>query len=134
MKRTFVIFRGRSWHVCMVKKVGCSEFGSENSGASHGQNAERASVVMLLLVFGQQIFSPVLPIFIVFAWSVVIVAPSLQNQCSLRTWGSACFWEYTPLQWISSCSSEGSMDCLFDVSLLRRDWLSDVLHESAFLG
>lgn len=39
-----------------------------------------------------------------------------------------------PVQWISSCSSEGSMDCLFNVSLLRRDWLRDVLNESAFLG
>lgn len=66
MKRAFVIFRGRSWHMCMVKKVGCSGFGSENSGTSCGQSAERASVVMLLLVFGQQIFSPILPIFIVF--------------------------------------------------------------------
>lgn len=34
--------------------------------ASHGQSAERASVVMLLLVFGQQIYSPILLIFIVF--------------------------------------------------------------------
>lgn len=62
-----LFFRGRSWHVCTVKKVGCSEFGGEDSGASHGQSAERAPVVMLLLVFGQQIFSPILPVFIVFS-------------------------------------------------------------------
>lgn len=66
MKRTFVMFRGRSWHMCTVKTLRCSEFDSENSGTSHGQSAERASVVMLLLVFGQQIFYPILPIFIVF--------------------------------------------------------------------
>lgn len=76
----------------MVKKVGCSEFGNENSGTSHGQNGKNASVVMLLLVFGQQIFHPVLPIFIVFVWSAVIVEPSLHNQCSFRT--CACFWKY----------------------------------------
>lgn len=59
---------------------------------SHGQNGKNASVVMLLLVFGQQIFHPVLPIFIVFVWSAVIVEPSLHNQCSFRT--CACFWKY----------------------------------------
>lgn len=62
-----LFFGGRSWHMCRVKKVGCSEFGGEDSGASHGQSAERAPVVMLLLVFGQQIFSPILPVFIVFS-------------------------------------------------------------------
>lgn len=61
-----LLFRGRSLLMCTVKTVGCSEGGGGSSGASPRQGAETASVAMLLLLFGQQIFLPVLPIFIRF--------------------------------------------------------------------
>ena len=59
--------------MCTVKKVGCSERGGENPGASHRQGAETASVAMLVLVFGQQIFLPILPVFMrfVLVWKSV---------------------------------------------------------------